>query len=640
MISESLLSNTTSATPTLIALESGLSNQQTTVVDYNPRTFIEQASEIGNKPISVVEIDVEECTNVYGDAATGGQCRAVLNAPNHNDIVFTKKCFECFKTCQDTERFGAQTKTIRLVTPIHGLPTHFNYDPVGLPCLTGIDQTPQSITQGQGLGRAASLNVRCVDFPYHDVGLDPYVDERDYDPLNRGTFFGKLQSRYHLEHRAIRHRVGYIDKENDLTTFRTSTYQIDGFRGPDSRGNVTIICTDRLKLAGAGIELNQPSLIPLPMELALTTDIETTSTSFGVSNGAELTKALAADGSDVVQINDEQIRIIMPIVNDTAQITQRGWGGSVIDDHSIDDNVQNCIIFNGNVTDILEAIILRTPLTQENIPRTRWDIHKEGFLSFYNFQRTLGLPTAAEALIQELSIDALFDVWLEPETNTVEIRPISPGMAGQEYKRVSHQSSIVAGSLTFETRYKEQVTRLSWLYGPESQAQNDNDNLKRALSEVDLVAERPAARGVVSLRRESSQWIGKTQRSAVAQTAGRVFAAFQQPPKQGRFDLAAKDSDLKIGDLFELEVPSSQDDTGATEIILAQVISRDEVEIGELYRYEYKSAFFRFGLRNAFIAPDDAPHYDLATDLERQLYSFISPDTGQFDDGTAAYLII
>ena len=42
------------------------------------------------------------------------------------------------------------------------------------------------------LGKSSSASITMTDAPYSDNLTDPYVSERTYNPLERGTFWGKF----------------------------------------------------------------------------------------------------------------------------------------------------------------------------------------------------------------------------------------------------------------------------------------------------------------------------------------------------------------------------------------------------------------------------------------------------------------
>lgn len=634
-------SDAVNITPQTLNFDSAPSVASTVVENYTPREFVSQALDIGNKPVLIFEADVESCSHVYGDAATGGQCRAVLNGPNHEGLTFTRKCVNAYKNCQDRARFARVTKTIRLIEAIHGLPTRLGGEPVGLPCIisNSADPSPPTITQGRGLGRAASNRIRCRDFRHNDVGFDPYVHEREDDPENTGTFWPKQLARYYFEHRDCRTKVIYLDQENDLGTARVAHYQIDEVSLNDRDSSVEIRMVDRLKLAGAGVEGNEPSLVPAPIDVSLTADIDEVATAIDVSGGAALQAAFDTEPGNinVVQIGDEQIRV-GAVSNNSCAILERGYGGSEIDDHSADDGVQACAVFDDNVVDILRTLILRTPLSVNNIPQARWDSEKNGPLSIYDFTRSLGRPTSVEELIQELSEVALFDIWLEPETNMVEIKALAPPVAGQVLPRMKQGVNIERGSLTFTPRMDEQITQLVMRYAPISQASEDEENLNSTLVRADLEAESENERGLPSIRIINTHWLRSNQRSVALQSSGRLAAAYSRPPVQGRFTVHAKDSAMRIGQLFELEVDQNQDELGSTLPILAQVIARDERETGAKYEYTYRSSFFAFGTRFARWAFNTTPRYSDASEDERNSLAFWGDNTGQFNDGTDSYV--
>ncbi|HEY4720252.1 MAG TPA: hypothetical protein VII92_00280, partial [Anaerolineae bacterium] len=152
--------------------------------------------------ITVIEIDVPRCVLTYSEAP----CTAALG------ITGQKKCFNTVRTCQDRENFTPETFTLRFTKP------SAQTFPDSIPSAQSVKVTPAVLDPGRSLGQRESATVRFEDHPHSDVGLDKYVDERDYNPFTQGTFWGKFRARYPaLRGQALRiYRGEFTDDISEL----------------------------------------------------------------------------------------------------------------------------------------------------------------------------------------------------------------------------------------------------------------------------------------------------------------------------------------------------------------------------------------------------------------------------------------
>jgi hypothetical protein len=199
-------------------------------------TYDELRLEVGRRPITVVELDLDFCTRTYGTSP----CTASVG------VTGAQKCFNCFSTCQDTDNYEKTSKTYKFTSQTSFLPIGENI----YPCITSVDIAPVQIDP-KGFSVSGSVVVALTDFPHHDRGVDPYVEDRAYDPETRGTFFGKLRGRNpYIENRVMRVKEGYIGEDRAIHS-RTRTYFIDRMEGPDASGTVKIYGKDALRFADA-----------------------------------------------------------------------------------------------------------------------------------------------------------------------------------------------------------------------------------------------------------------------------------------------------------------------------------------------------------------------------------------------------
>src|SRR5690606_33766752 len=149
----------------------------------------------------------------------------------------------------DPEHYAPSAKTLRFCKPQQALPDY----PV-IPLLRDAKTAPTEINPGGGgrdsgaMGKRARVTVTFDDAPHSDIGVDPYVSEREYVAMERGTFWSKWLARNpYYNGRVLRVREGYVGQP--LAEMVTRTYIIDKIDGPDPKGRVKVTALDILALA-------------------------------------------------------------------------------------------------------------------------------------------------------------------------------------------------------------------------------------------------------------------------------------------------------------------------------------------------------------------------------------------------------
>lgn len=116
--------------------------------------------------------------------------------------------------------------------------------------MRGLSFSPAVISFGKDLGTRASLTVTFSDHPWGDAapGFDKYVTERNYNPFEQGTFWGKFRARNpYLRGRNARLIRGFADQRYEDMDWRH--YVMEAFDGPTPANAFTVTCKDGLKLA-------------------------------------------------------------------------------------------------------------------------------------------------------------------------------------------------------------------------------------------------------------------------------------------------------------------------------------------------------------------------------------------------------
>ncbi len=185
--------------------------------------------------LTYVEIDIPFCVLIYGTAP----CAASI--PTTGAI----KCFNTIKTCQDRANFDETEVTLRFAKDALYLPREIEC----FPNILDISFTPAAISLGENLGTRATLSVTFKDHQHTDTGegFDKYLSDRDYNPWDQGTFWGKFRARQpFLRGRSIRWITGLVGQE--LAEMETRHFVLESFDGPTPDGKYTLIAKDVLKL--------------------------------------------------------------------------------------------------------------------------------------------------------------------------------------------------------------------------------------------------------------------------------------------------------------------------------------------------------------------------------------------------------
>ena len=151
------------------------------------------ATDFAREPLQVVEIVQPLCSRTFGTAP----CLATGD-----------KCFNSDATCKFITALDLTGEVLmRFVAPAANRSLSTGFQPsTAIPALMSVSTSPTVLNVGAGnediqpLGLRAVAEVTIKDFPFNDVGYDPYLSTRAYDPLTRGSFWSKWLARnpYHV----------------------------------------------------------------------------------------------------------------------------------------------------------------------------------------------------------------------------------------------------------------------------------------------------------------------------------------------------------------------------------------------------------------------------------------------------------
>jgi hypothetical protein len=578
----------------------------------------------GRIPLVVVEIDQEVCANVYGTAP----CEAGIG------VTGTTRCFNTRATCQDPTNYAASATplTLKFVDPHADLPAGEYL----IPSVKGVTTSPTRINPGgrtgrdKPLGRRAECTVTFVDHPHSDNLVDPYVDERGYDPLTRSTFWAKWLKRnpYHVKW-SMRVREGYVGQA--LSAMQVRNYIVDKIEGPDSRGNVTLKGVDILRLAD-----NDKAQAPALSKGKLLADITAAATTLTVTGGtlAEYT----AYSTNAVCIEKEIIRYTSVSANVDGDLVftgcTRGQDGSTADEHSAEDTVQACIEWASVAPWAVAKSLLEDfgNVPAAWIPYADWETEAGTWLSGLVVSRLLSKPTGVTDLLGELQEQCLFYIWWDERAQEVKFRAVKPVLGSVPL--ITEDMNLVQNgtSIKVHPEYRASEVWVSFLQRNAAEDAKKRENYRRTNARLD-------AENLYGERRVYeifSPWL-QTQ-AHVDMLTYRLLARYRHPPRFVNFSLDPKDRALGVGDVFDLEYRGFCDFTGGIERVRYQVISADEPVPGVAIKVEAIKFDFDPDIKYGYWMTDTAPDYASATDTEKFFGMWWADADGLLSDGSNGYV--
>lgn len=533
-------------------------------------SYITERARPGREPVTILELYVPLCQLRYGETTAHGTCPAVLGESS------PAKCYNTLATCPVPDSFQPADLVLRFSTAQQDIPPSAQIRPT----IVDVDVAPRRLAPSKGLGEGAEARVTLLDHPWHDLWTDPYRDERDYDPLTQGTFWGKFLAR-NPYYRGIRMRLltGYISPDGfSLDDFTAREYVVDAIQGPDRRDRVTVIGKDVFSLLE-----KERSVVPAPSTGQLAAAIDENATSFTLAPSgigdreypAEFRCVIGNEGFDVTRVGD------------VCTIVRRGlYRGRA--KHEAEDSVQVVRRFVGQRIDQIAAAIITEaqPALAEYIPAAEWEAEALEYLPRL-YEGDITKPTGVNELLAELMDSAPVMFWPNEFERRIEMRVIKPPPGSRP--RLTDAEHFLEGSVEKIDRPKDRIDACLIHFGQLDPTADRKDASNYGQSFYLISPEAQARYGTQQLREVYSRWISRFNKAAAEDLARLYIRRYRETPVTLKFRLDAKHGDLRTGDLFEALTRRMQDVTGAPRPRNFQVIEVFEREAGHLIEYEAES---------------------------------------------------
>jgi hypothetical protein len=462
----------------------------------------------------------------------------------------------------------------------------FSYGPdtfqpgTAIPALMGVDTAPTVLNVGAGndnlspLGLRAVANVVIRDFPYNDVGFDPYLSARAYDPITRGSFWTKWLARnpFHVGY-VLRIYDGYFgDALGSMIKREYSIEKIDS-----SRSSVQITAKDILRKVTDN-DLKAPALSPGALSLALTIG----ATTFEVA-GAVLADYPAAGW---LRIDNEIVAYTgRSLSGSNVSFTgvTRGQLNTTAATHNQFARAQRVLAYeNEPFSDIIHDLLtVWGGIPASYIDKAAWDAEFAEWRLLYSFTAYVSDPVSVQQLVGELCQQGLANIWWDERVQKIIFRAQRPNFAPET---LTQEANIIADSMVVSEHPKDRASQVYVYYGLRNPTLSLTDKVSFASAEVFIDVDKERQYGETAVKEIFCRWV---QTGVIARALGGAYLVrFRDVRKTITFNLTARDiSSCWTGDVLNVRHFLRVDATGAEKIQPWLITSAETVEQGGVYRF-------------------------------------------------------
>lgn len=545
------------------------------------------------RPVEIVEIIQPLCSRTFGVSpcnATGDKCWNTdktckfLSALDLSETLALRFVNHDVYEWQDNYINLLAENNDRLTTEANEtfLIDYYYQPALAIPAMEGYQTAPTVLNVASGsrnkspLGYRAVSNVRIKDFPWNDVGTDPYISTRSYNPSQIGSFWTKWLARnpYHIGY-TLNIYEGLIGQPLSLMTKRE--YVIEKI--DSGRNGVSITAKDILRKI-TDTNLAAPYLSRGELALAIT-NVATVMTVAGTT---------LSDYPDngYVKINNEVIQYTQRYETTSGNIyfegLTRGLAGTTAASHGQNDRVQRVIYYNAApFQEILyDLLVVWGGIPERYIDLANWNSEKTTYRPDYNFTAWITEPTKIDDLLGEVCLQSVSNLWWDERVQEIILRPVRPEPTPV---MLTEDDAIVAGSFTIEEKPEERASQTHVYYSQRSPIASvtEKANYSRVSVFIDVLKQIQYG-GEPQIRELFCRFIS-TQ--AIANTLAQTYLdRFSDVRKEISFDLSAKDAtNIWTGSVVAIRHYLDVDFTGAARdgewLITSAEVSRN----GLTYRF-------------------------------------------------------
>lgn len=640
------------------------------------------------RPCTVLEIDMDKCTNRYGVAP----CTAI-------GAVGTE-CYNTYGTCQSKTNYSKGVQTLKFISRGALVPPGETLRPY----ISNETNAPTVIDPEAGLAVRALITLQMIDEPDSDIQTDPYYATRP-TPAG-GTFWVRFLARnYNYAGRAARVRRGFVVSPWDWTTFLTELYMIDSIAGPDSSGLVTLNLKDPLKLtdralipaatsgvlasdclatayAGTAVSATSTTMVLDSnasavdstyngMEVHIlanlgsgqrrtitayvgatrtctvaiwsvtpngtsTYEIGPLSMNVGTGKGVQYTDPATSGKNEYVRISNEIIRYTAKAgdVLSWPDTSYRAQFGTVRADHKTNDGVQLCRAYINQpaLTGVCKSLLNESGITDANIDTALFTSEDATWLGAnYLITGVVSKPEKASGMIAEILVQTGSVMWFSAQEQLTKVKVLTPRSATPP--SWTDEATFIGGSVALTILETLRITRAGIYYNLTNATANLTQSTSYGLGEIniDVSAESPNEYNDSRPDVQYSRWFGFGNQIAMSNQMVRRLAARRDAPKMVAFKIDPKDYTLPVGELVDVttrRIAGVNGQNEKTRVLITKIVDKST-------HIEIEARNTQFAGRYAYIAPPGTANFPTDTH-----YGHFAGALGSMSDGSFPYLMI
>lgn len=558
--------------------------------------------------------------NTYG-AEDGGDFSGLIKSFRYHSQLFDSADDTTFKR---ELYFGKKVQQV-LLDDVKVFPMLMNISTVGSRInLAASDQNYDP------LGGRAVMEATLEDAVATDRGVDPYFTDRKVDETDEDASM-------FWERNRVRQKFGKVSAlatvfegyaNEGLAQMKKRLYLLDQIDLPQGE-SVRMRARDILSRA----ELSKTQ-VPPASNGVLVADVD--------DNAATLTFDTQGHEFDeypqtgTVVINSECITYTAIVDNGdetfTWTLAARATDGTEIDAHEAGDTVQICRRYTlARVDDVLTELMGKdAEIEYQYLALSNWTSETDAYLSAYTLDTLLTEPQGVNQLVGEIAEQCSFHMWWDERAQLLDLQALRALNALPAI--LTDEANFIAGSVSLREKPRERVTQVWFFYNQldPTEPLDDVQNYKNTYVDVNLQAESEDQYNERAIRRIFSRWL--PTEAQVTQTASRIRVRYADIPVELKWQADAKDRDLWVGDIREIQTYKLRDAFGERQTGRYFIItSAKETVAGEIVEYIAEDTTLGGFIYRITSNGQGDRTGDPAID---DLYAFITDNDGLYPDGT------
>lgn len=583
----------------------------------------------GRERIDLVHLTIERCTLTNGVAP----CTA------------SSTCFNSWATCRDKPNYSATTFDAKFCTPASYVPDGY------IPILQSAEQDSAELDPENGLGKRASVSLRFIDAPHDDIGYDPYLSTRTYDPMQQGTFWPKFRKRWPFyQGRKVVWYRGYVHSPFSLANCVAMEYVAEDLKGWGT-GSVTLTAKDPLKLAdndraeypprSTGVLLDALNSTGTHPHIDIITDRVT---EYDIQSWEPSYSA--------VRIGDEIVKYTtVGSITGGVRLTGLTWGGfdqyeTTRESHDEGDEVQKCAYFKAmRPIDVFQVLLEHgAGIDTAYIPYSDWLSEATTWIAGFRLTRLVTEPEGVRDTIKELvGQTSTWALWWDEETSTIQYRCVRPPDIDEIVDTITDDQHILQGSAKCTDQTDRLLNEVYVTMGQRDPTKKKDELGNYRAGFITVNTDSQGANEINGRRALTiwGRWHPTSNRAELQAVIDRMLLNRTYVPVRIEFDLDPKDDATQTGQFVRIDSAVDVDEFGAPEQMVYRVLKTRQ----ERGRVKYTAIQAQSEMVGQFgrIAPNTfaagTEYMDCAA-ADQEYYMFIATDAGYLDGGVAGKVLL